>query len=318
MNDMIGTQDLLRNVEATSRVVISGHEAFAPRHGWLVKLYHAVRHKPDLFLDDDTAVLELGIGRNMVRSLRFWGVAFGLLSSGGAARSNDRKYHGGVTPFADALLDPDSGLDPYLDEIGTLWRLHWVLSTRANLGALSVLSELGEPEVTRADLVARVLARARSNGRATERTASNHVDVFLRMYDAASATDVAAWEDGLGSPFQDLDLLRTIRRGGLPVASAPFRSVRPIDARSTAFIIADHWRRHVRGGTTLSLRTMLLEARAPGTILRLDEIGLHALLRDMCDTAPVGILREDGLGGLNLVMEGADEVKLLEDWAWNR
>jgi len=318
MKDMVGIQNLLGDMEATSRVVISGHEAFAPRHGWLVKLYHSVRHDPDLFRDDDTAVLGLGIGRNMVRSLRFWGVAFGLLPSGGAARSNGRNYHGGVTPFADALLNSDSGLDPYLDEIGTLWRLHWVLCTRANLGAWSILSELGEPEVTRADLVARVLARARSNGRATERTAANHVDVLLRMYDAASATDGAVWEDGLGSPFQDLDLLRTIRRGGLPVVSAPFRSARPIDVRSTAFIVADYWRRHVRGGTTLSLRAMLLDARAPGTILRLDEIGLHALLRDMCDAAPVGILSEDGLGGLNLVMEGADDVDVLECWAWNR
>ncbi|MBD0865295.1 MAG: DUF4007 family protein [Rhodobacteraceae bacterium] len=318
MSDTIGTQDLLRDVEPTPRVVISGHEAFAPRHGWLVKLYHAVRHDPDLFRDDDNAVLGLGIGRNMVRSLRFWGVAFGLLPSSGVARSNDRSHHGGVTLFADALLNPGSGLDPYLDEIGSLWRLHWVLSTRANLGAWSVLSELGEPEITRADLVARVLARARSNGRATERTAANHVDVFLRMYDATSATDWASWEDGLGSPFQDLDFLRTTRRGGLPVASAPFCSARPIDARSTAFIIADYWHRNVRGGTTLSLRAMLLEARAPGTILRLDEIGLHALLRDMCDAAPVGTLREDGLGGINLVMQGADDAKVLEDWAWNR
>ena len=318
MNDMVDMQGLPRGAEEKSRVVISGHEAFAPRHGWLVKLYHGVRQNPDLFNDDDTAVLELGIGRNMVRSLRFWGIAFGLLPSGDAARTNDPSAQRGVTAFADALLDPDNGLDPYLDEIGTLWRLHWVLSTRANLGAWSVLAELSEPEIMRADLVARVLERARTNGRATERTAANHVDVFLRMYDAASANVGAAWEDGLGSPFQDLDFLRTIHRGGLPVASAPFRCTRPIDARSTAFIVADYWRRHAERGTSLSLRSLLLETRAPGTVLRLDEIGLHALFSDMCDVAPVGVLREDGLGGLNLVMEGANDVAVLEDWSWRR
>ena len=318
MNEIAGAQGLLKRREEASRIVISGHEAFPPRHGWLVKLYHAVRDNPNLFHDDDTAVLGLGIGRNMVRSLRFWGIAFGLLPSGRTARTSDSSVRSGVTAFATALLDPDKGLDPYLDEIGSLWRLHWMMSTRANLGAWSVLAELGEPEITRTDLVAHILERARSTGRATGRTVANHVEVFIRMYDAANATDGAAWEDGLGSPFQDLDFLRTIRRGGLPVVSAPFRSNRPIDVRTTAFIVADYWRCHAEGSTSLALRSLLLGTRAPGTILRLDEIGLHALLRDMCDAASVGVLREDGLGGLNLTMEGEGDVAKLENWAWER
>lgn len=307
MNDMTAIESLRPWAQDTGRVVVSGHEAFAPRHGWLAKLYAAVQRDPDLFQDDDAAVLALGIGRNMVRSLRFWGTAFGLLPSGGRS---------GTTSFADALLNSETGLDPYLDETGTLWRLHWVLCTRANLGAWSVLVELEEPEITRADFVNQVMERARLGGRATERTAANHVDVLLRMYDAATTDEGVAWEDGLGSPFRDLDFLRSLRRGGQVVIAAPLRSARAIDPRSTAFIIADYWRGHALGSTTVALHSMLLGARSPGAVLRLDELGLHALLQDLCAAAPVGTLREDGLGGMDMVLTGADDLKTLEDWAW--
>ena len=56
--------------------IFSGHESFACRYGWLPKLYEAVTDDPSLFSSDDRAILRLGIGRNMVKSLRFWGEAF--------------------------------------------------------------------------------------------------------------------------------------------------------------------------------------------------------------------------------------------------
>ena len=58
--------------------IFSGHESFACRYGWLPKLYEALVNEPTLFSSDEGAIMRLGIGRNMIKSLRFWGEAFGL------------------------------------------------------------------------------------------------------------------------------------------------------------------------------------------------------------------------------------------------
>lgn len=50
----------------------SGHETFALRSNWLKKAYDLLQHMPDLFYRDDAFVL-LGVGENMVQSIRFWG-----------------------------------------------------------------------------------------------------------------------------------------------------------------------------------------------------------------------------------------------------
>src|SRR3546814_20045600 len=66
----------------------------------------------------------------MVKSIRFWGDAFGLTRQAvGETRA---------TEFADRLLDPEAGLDRSLETPGSLWRLHWTLATNGGLGAWAV------------------------------------------------------------------------------------------------------------------------------------------------------------------------------------
>ena len=51
----------------------SGHESFVCRYGWLPKVYRAVKSDGSLLRDDQLATQTLGIGRNMVKSIQFWG-----------------------------------------------------------------------------------------------------------------------------------------------------------------------------------------------------------------------------------------------------
>jgi hypothetical protein len=47
---------------------------FLCRYTWLPKVVRGLRHNPLLFKDDDQALVELGLGKNMVRSAKmsFW------------------------------------------------------------------------------------------------------------------------------------------------------------------------------------------------------------------------------------------------------
>src|SRR6266508_2474489 len=60
------------------RPTFARHETFHPRFGWLKKGFDAASRHPDVFLRDDATVL-LGVGKNMVRAIRYWCLAFKIL-----------------------------------------------------------------------------------------------------------------------------------------------------------------------------------------------------------------------------------------------
>jgi hypothetical protein len=88
----------------------------------------AVRHLSDetLFQNEDEAMVRLGVGKNMVRAIRFWADVIGVSADAGNGRSN-------VSPFGLQLLGEKSGFDPYLEDLKTLWLIHWKMSTQTRL-----------------------------------------------------------------------------------------------------------------------------------------------------------------------------------------
>jgi hypothetical protein len=94
------------------------HETFTPRYGWLKKGYDRCFVNPHVF-NDDNAIEQLGVGKNMVRSIRFWCVLFRLLEDAGKP--------GCLQPsdFGKKLLHTETGWDPYLEDPASLWLLHW-------------------------------------------------------------------------------------------------------------------------------------------------------------------------------------------------
>lgn len=67
-----------------------GHETFSIRKDWLAKGIEAVQKNPGIFTDKTLEPMEeLGIGRNMVVSLRYWMKAVGLTEE--KKRREDKK-----------------------------------------------------------------------------------------------------------------------------------------------------------------------------------------------------------------------------------
>ena len=289
--------------------IFSGHESFACRYGWLPKLYEAVMDDPQLFSSDDRAILRLGLGRNMVKSLRFWGDVFGLTHTQG------REVQ--ATKFAHLLLNTRTGLDPYLETPSSLWRLHWTLTVHGGLGAWAVMFfETHDREITRERLVRSVQARAsQTRGTITSGTASNHVDVFLRTYGAPQYSEGAP-EETLGSPFQELELMRMAMPGGVPTVRLLRGPKRTLDIRDLAFMLHDFWKGTAYGSGTLSLRSLMLSHAAPGTVLMLNETGLHEKLDELCTQTHRLVLRSDGAGGFDLTCT-RNPLRELHDIAWS-
>ena len=286
----------------------SGHESFACRYGWLPKLYEAVDEDSHLFSSDEHAILRLGMGRNMVKSLRFWGEAFGLTSTRG------REVN--LTKFARMLLDIREGIDPYMENPGTLWRLHWKLVVHGGLGAWAVaFLETYDREIARDRFVSTVRARASQvRGTITSGTASNHVNVFLNTY-VASEHFEGSPEESLGSPFQELELVRLTMPAGVTTVCL-LRGLKPsLDVGALAFVLHDFWQGTAPENTTLSLRSLMLSHASPGTVLLLDEPSLYASIENLCSQSSSLMLRADGTGGFNLACK-RDPLSELWRIAW--
>ena len=103
------------------KYTFSGHESFPCKSLWLKKGYDFVVAGNDF--NSPEAVIGLGVGKNMVASIRFWLKTFGITE-------NDE-----ITWLGNYLFDESQGKDKYLEDIATLWLLHFnlVFSEEASL-----------------------------------------------------------------------------------------------------------------------------------------------------------------------------------------
>jgi hypothetical protein len=98
----------------TNKFLFSGHDSFQCRHLWLKKGYDYVLSGKSF--NDDDAVIRLGVGKNMVSAIRFWLKAFHIIDN------KDKP-----TEFGKRLFDDITGYDPFLEDEGSLWLLHYQL-----------------------------------------------------------------------------------------------------------------------------------------------------------------------------------------------
>ena len=147
------------------------------------------------------AVASLGVGKNMVASIRYWSRAFGL-------SVNDKP-----TPFATSIFDTENGYDPYLEDEGTLWLLHYFLITKeiASLYHLTFLDFQREKrEFDRNQLLAFVRRKCNvpeQKNVFNENTVKKDIGVLLHNY--VAPTVIGSNED-FSAIFLDLGLINAL------------------------------------------------------------------------------------------------------------
>lgn len=187
--------------------VFARHETFHPRFGWLRKGVRATDADPDVFAAED-APTRLGVGKNMVRAIRYWGKAFDTLRE---ADASGRTRIARVTPsnLGVTLFASEDGWDPYLEDPATLWLLHWRLLRPPCFAPVWSLAfnKFGAIEFSEDDLFAFV---ADTSGRewpgVAESSLRKDVACLLRMYARRPKTRESI-EDELDCPFRDLNLI---------------------------------------------------------------------------------------------------------------
>ena len=186
-----------------TKYIFSGHESFQCRHLWLKKGYDFIKQKKSFSNED--AVLELGVGKNMVISIRFWMKAFNLI---------DEKDQ--TTPFADRLLNNKDGWDKYLEDEASLWLLHYQLVKKGHASIYQMMfNEFRKEKIefTKENYAAFIQRKSEELGfQYNKNTIKDDFDVFLKMY-MRSDSQSRDKEESYSGLLSELEFVKSIGRG---------------------------------------------------------------------------------------------------------
>lgn len=105
---------------------IRAHETFSIRKGWIHKGVKNILVYPRLFTDKNINPCDiLGIGTNMVKSLRYWMTAVGIMEEVSEGNQKVQK----LTRLGEIIDE----YDKYYEEDGTNWLLHYMLAKNEEL-----------------------------------------------------------------------------------------------------------------------------------------------------------------------------------------
>ena len=291
--------------------LFSGHETFPLRYGWLKKAYDAVVEKADdsnnknVFLDED-AIARLGVGKNMVASIRHWATHCSIIHE---------DADGKLAPtFIGDFLFGTKGVDPYLEVPASLWLIHWLLCSEGSKTTwFWVFNHFMATNFKRDDLVDGLssMADAREWRRVSPTTVQRDVECFVRMYETRGSTSNTIAEESLESPMGELSLIR-----GMKGYFHLVRSSKPsLPSGVFAFALDAFWNRH-GSSRTLSFEAIAHQPGSPGRVFLLDEADLADRLIALEETTN-GLFRWSETAGLKQVLrerqlDQKDILNLLE------
>jgi hypothetical protein len=305
--DVKGLKSQDQPSRGTGLVSFSGHETFTLRHGWLKKAIDAVRANPRLF-GDDAAMVELGVGKNMVRSIRHWALASDTLAELPSTRGTEL-----CSTHLGELIFGTQGRDPFLEDLNTLWLIHWKLATneRRSTGRCWMFNLLRADEFTRESLFELVEGELKRRNLVSPSPSSlrRDIDCALRTY-LGTKGKAELLEENLECPLVELQLLTSDPDGVLFRFN---RGPKPtLSDEIFLYCLLEFW--DGRGLIdTLSFSDIAFESCGLGSVFKLDENSTASRLERL-DRLTGGKLIYDETSGLKQVYRRAkvDKEAIIE------
>jgi hypothetical protein len=272
------------------------HETFHPRFGWLRKAVSCAQEDPGVFSDPE-ATVRLGVGKNMVNAIRYWGLAFKVLEQ----RANpDRPRVPLIVPsnFGEFLLG-DDGLDPYLEDSGSLWLLHWKLLAPPCVAPAwwIAFNDFTPQQFTEAQLTAHIVELVAAAGwpPVVEASVKKDVDCLIRTY-SQRRQGRASLDDIIDCPFRDLGLIETAAGEGGRVWRFGLGDKANLPDAVVAYATLDFAARLGGGARSISIARLAHDPGSPGAAFRLTETDLfETLRRHSADHAQLRVAEPAGL-----------------------
>lgn len=257
---------ILENTEMT-KYTFSGHDSFQCRQLWLKKGYDYVLEGKNF--NDEDAVVQLGVGKNMVSSIRFWLKAFNIIDNKDIP-----------TEFGKRLFDDETGYDPFLEDEASLWLLHYQLVKNSFASIYSIIfNEFRKEKLffNKETFVSYVRRIGESNPdlNFNENTVAKDFIVFANLYKSdPESKDV---EDSFSGILSEIELLKTTGKGKDEQFFIENSERDNLPESIVLYSILDN----PNYGNSISLNSLEFDWNSPGSIFALNRSGLMNKISDI-------------------------------------
>jgi hypothetical protein len=249
------------------RFTFSGHDSFQCRQLWLKKGFDYVLQGKNF--NDEDAVVQLGVGKNMVSSIRFWLKAFDIIDN------QDRP-----TEFGGRMFDDNYGYDPFLENEASIWLLHYQLVKTGYASIYMILfNELRKEKMhfNKDSFVNYMKRMGESNVDLSlnENTLAKDFIVFTNLYkNDPESNDI---EDSFSGILSELELLKTSGRGKDEQFYIESSERDNLSEYILLFTILDN----PNYGNAISLNSLEFDWNSPGSIFAINRKGLLSKINDL-------------------------------------
>lgn len=262
----------------------TGHETFPCRYPWLPKAVTALKEQPDLFKNIDNAIVRLGVGKQMSRAIKFWVEAAKFVEK---QEKGDFK----ISKLGEKLF-VEKKYDPYLEDIQTLWLIHWNFSTHPESPIFAwdfLMNRWQDPEIFAETVIQTFKKEADLQGRKLSwATLKQHFNIFLHTYVPTRGKKVAVLEDNLDCPLIELNLIRQVGErvsdgNGKrePIYAFNREPKSQISQQLFFYCLNDFWETYYSKEQSLQFRQIASGHGSPGQIFKFSEVEIRTRLEDI-------------------------------------
>ena len=274
------------------------HETFFIRKGWLSKGMKNVVQNSRVFIDKENNPMDvLGIGSNMVKSLRYWLQAVGLTEE-----SVKTKRQQVLTDLGKIVYDNDR----YIEELGTLLLLHYELVTNKELATswYVFFNKFAMNEFSQEDFLEFIQKYISMNSGEEERetgtlrTLADDFNCIVGTYVPRYKLNPAkvSAESNIDCPFGEMNLIEVLnKRDGVYR-----KNVLDSSSFNPWITLALIQKKH-SGTTEIQLKDLLLASGSIGKAFNLDSITLLEVLRGLEKIGEIKIIRTAGLDIIRII-----------------
>lgn len=242
------------------KYTFSGHDSFHCRQLWLKKGYDYI--KENRSFNDEAAVVRLGVGKNMVSSIRFWLKAFNIIDNKDLP-----------TEFGEKLFNDENGYDPFLEDEASLWLLHYHLVKNGNASIYNIIFNEFRKEKAFfnkeifVNYIKRI-AESNSISNLNENTIAKDFIVFINLY--KNDIEKKEIEESYNGVLSELEILKIIGKGKEEQFFIENNERDNLPSAVLLYAILDN----SNYGNTISLNNLEFDINSPGSIFALNRSGL--------------------------------------------
>lgn len=275
---------------------LKGHEKFPLREGWMNKGISVAKEKgTHIFLEDQGPDM-LGVGANMVKSIRYWMQACGML-----VKKGNKEI---LSDIAELIYMND----PYFEDVFSLWILHSNIVKNIEQATVWYMffNRFNVDFFTKKDLQQKMKQELFDyvGQQVTESSLKDDIDVLLNMYSKGENRNEDP-EDKIISPFSTLGIIK--KEEEIYYKTQP--DLRKVSNELVLYEIScllDH-------NKSISIETIASGERSLGAIYNMTMVTVNKYLDNL---EAMGYIRVDRTAGLDMVypVNVKSPIEIIKDY----